>query len=172
MLDIPEIMKNRLAILAFSILIFGCKNKASEQPAETDLASHYESFGAKVHPDNFKNTEDMETTYANLKKGDTVDAKFEATVNSVCKMKGCWMVLDFPGEDDPMVKFKDYGFFVPKDIEGKKVIVSGKAYLAETSVEDQKHFAEDAGKSEEEIAAITNVETSPAFLADGVLIEK
>lgn len=165
-------MKNTLYIFASCLLLIGCKENASEKPADTDLAAHYESFGAKVQPEEFKDAAEMETTYSNLKKGDTIDAKFEATVNSVCKMKGCWMVLDLPGGNDPMVKFKDYGFFVPKDIEGKKVIVSGKAYLAETSVEEQKHFAEDAGKTEEEIAAITEVETSPAFLADGVLIEK
>ena len=54
-----------------------------------------------------------------------------------------------------MVKFKDYGFFMPKDISGKEVILNGKAYVNEVPVDEQRHYAEDAGKSEEEIAAIT-----------------
>ncbi len=40
------------------------------------------------------------------------------------------------------------------------------------SVEDQRHYAEDAGKGEDEIAAITEVETTLSFEADGVLVKK
>lgn len=38
------------------------------------------------------------------------------------------------------------------------------------SIEDQRHYAEDGGKSKEEIAAITEVKRTLAFEADGVLI--
>ena len=83
------------------------------------------------------------------------------------------MTLDLPDtNEDPMVKFKDYGFFVPKDIEGEEVIVEGIAFIEETSVEDLKHFAEDAGKSKEEIESITEPSKSPGFLAHGVLLKE
>ena len=52
-------------------------------------------------------------------------------------------------------RFKDYGFFMPTDAAGKEVIVDGKAFVNEVSVADLKHYAEDAGKSPEEIAKIT-----------------
>lgn len=81
------------------------------------------------------------------------------------------MILDLPQEEDVMVKFKDYGFFVPKDIEEKEVVVSGKAYITEVSVEEQQHYAEDEGKTEKEIAAITQPERTLSFLADGVQIK-
>jgi len=68
------------------------------------------------------------------------------------------------------VRFKDYGFFVPKDISGKDVIVEGKAYSTEVSVEELRHYAEDAGKSKEEIMAITEPEQTYAFLATGVRV--
>ena len=71
-----------------------------------------------------------------------------------------------------MVKFKDYGFFVPKDIEEKEVVIHGKAFVAEVSVEEQRHYAEDNGKSEAEIAEITLPKRTLSFLADGVLIKK
>jgi hypothetical protein len=71
-----------------------------------------------------------------------------------------------------MVKFKDYGFFMPKNIAGKEVIVNGKAFVSEVSVEEQRHYAEDAGKSEDEIAAITEVKRTYTFEADGVLLKE
>ena len=86
-------------------------------------------------------------------------------------MKGCWMTLNMADGNQVMVKFKDYGFFVPKDIAGKEVIINGKAFVEEVSVGDQKHYAEDAGKSAEEIAAITAPKKTFSFEADGVLIK-
>ncbi len=74
------------------------------------------------------------------------------------------------GEDEAMVRFKDYGFFMPKDISGKEIIAEGKAYVEEMSVEDQRHYAEDGGATPEEIAAITEPKRTLAFEAHGVLI--
>jgi len=86
--------------------------------------------------------------------------------------KGCWMELDLPGEEDIMVKFKDYGFFVPKDIAHKEVVVLGKAFVTKVSLEEQQHYAEDSGKIEEEIAAIYQPKRTLSFEANGVLIKK
>ncbi|RLD29752.1 MAG: DUF4920 domain-containing protein, partial [Bacteroidetes bacterium] len=69
-----------------------------------------------------------------------------------------------------LVKFKDYGFFMPKDIAGQEVIVQGKAFVELTSIEDLKHMAEDAGKSQKEIDAITDTEISYSFISEGVLL--
>ena len=77
-----------------------------------------------------------------------------------------------PEDEDVRITFKDYGFFVPKDSENTEVIVEGNAFLNEMSVEDQKHYAEDEGKSEAEIAAITSPEITKAFIADGVLLKE
>ena len=114
----------------------------------------------------------MEERFKNLKPGDTIEVSFKTKVNSVCKNKGCWMTLDLPQEEDVMVKFKDYGFFVPKDIEEKEVVVNGKAYVTEVSVDEQRHYAEDKGQSADEIAAITQPKRTLSFLADGVLIKE
>ena len=61
---------------------------------------------------------------------------------------------------------------MPKDIAGREVIVNGKAFVNEVSVEELRHYAEDAGKSEEEIAQITEPEKTYSFLADGVLLKE
>ncbi len=69
------------------------------------------------------------------------------------------------------VTFKDYGFFVPLDSKGREVVMQGKAYADTVTVDMLKHYAEDAGKSQEEIDAITEPEVANAFEATGVLVE-
>ena len=81
------------------------------------------------------------------------------------------MKLDMGNEQIVRVTFKDYGFFMPLDASGN-VIVNGKAFVSETSVEDLRHYAEDAGNSVEEIAAIISPERTYSFIADGVLLEE
>ena len=46
----------------------------------------------------------------------------------------------------------------------------GKAYYQITSLDELRHYAEDAGKSAEEIAAITEPKKELRFLASGVLL--
>lgn len=82
------------------------------------------------------------------------------------------MKLPLKDSLETMVRFKDYGFFMPLDAKGKEVIVNGKAFVKETSVEELQHYAEDAGKTKEEIAQITAPKVEFAFEADGVLLKK
>ncbi len=133
--------------------------------------SDYENFGSKVAAEKIYYTNTIAEKYEGLTEGDTVSLAFSSTVNSVCKAKGCWIKVALGDDKETMVKFKDYGFFVPKDIENDTVIVQGKAFVKEMSVEEQRHFASDAGKSKEEIAAITKVKKTYSFIADGVLIK-
>ena len=91
-------------------------------------------------------------------------------IKSTCKMKGCWMELDV-AEKTIFVRFKDYSFFVPKEgAEGKLAVVNGKLSIDTLSVAQLKHYAEDAGKSKEEISLIDKEEIKMSFLAEGVII--
>jgi hypothetical protein len=103
---------------------------------------------------------------------DSLAVKVVGKVDAVCQMKGCWMNItaEESGKPEMVVKFKDYGFFVPKDIAGRHVVVEGYAFREETSVEELRHFAEDAGKSKEEIQAITEPVEELKFMATGVLL--
>ena len=70
------------------------------------------------------------------------------------------------------VKFKDYGFFVPKTgVESKMAYISGNISKDTISVERLRHYAVDAGKSLDEIEKIINPEIRLFFLADGVAIK-
>lgn len=165
-------MKKILFVLAISIFAIGCKNETTkEQPvaAESETTINYKSFGESITDENVLSNTDLVKKYNNLKPGDTINVKFATQVKEVCQKKGCWMKVNM-GEEEAMVRFKDYGFFMPKDIAGKEIIAAGKAYIEEMSVEDQQHYAEDGGATPEEIAAITEIKRTLAFEANGVLI--
>ncbi len=101
---------------------------------------------------------------------DSMEVKITAVAQEVCQKKGCWMKVEMADEGSMRIRFKDYGFFVPKDLSGREVVFSGMAYRETVSVEDLQHYAEDGGSSAEEIAAITEPETNISFMADGVMI--
>ena len=46
------------------------------------------------------------------------------------------------------VSFKDYGFFVPTDISGKRVEFTGEVVAREMTAEEAEHYAEDLGTEE------------------------
>lgn len=168
-------MKKALIILALIGVTVGCKNenkevKEMDQTVETEkIAINYQSFGDKISDESVLTEAEMVQKFESLTLGDTINVKFISEVKEVCQKKGCWMKLDM-GEDETMVRFKDYGFFMPKDISGRDIIVSGKAYVEVMSVKDQQHYAEDGGKSPEEIAAITEPKRTLALEASGVLL--
>ncbi len=153
-------------LLLVAAVWISCK-QAPAAEAETN------SFGAGVSkPDAAVSFADVN---AQLETADSVNVVMRAKVGEVCQAKGCWMnVVDAAGtaEGEMFVQFQDYGFFMPKDIAGREVIVEGKAYKQETSVEELKHYAEDAGKSAEEIAAITEPVMEKKFMATGVVLVK
>lgn len=105
-----------------------------------------------------------------LASNDSYSGRVKGTVLNVCEKKGCWMKLQQANGEGIMIRFKDYKFFMPKDIVGKEVIVDGTAKITLTSVDDLQHYAEDAGKSKEEVAKITEPKKEVEFIAKGVLV--
>jgi len=163
-------MYRSIIFSVFAILLF---NACSSEPTTaTDTATTEEKstnqFGELITESGSISYDDL---LAQLSTVDSIQTKVEGTVSAVCKKKGCWMTIVSKESDQEMrVKFKDYGFFVPKDIEGRKVIFEGKAFKDLTSVADLRHYAEDEGKSKEEIEKITTPEEDYNFLASGVLL--
>lgn len=125
------------------------------------------SFGEGVKKGNVITTAQVATTLGDSTRK---DMKVTGLVTLVCQKKGCFMNLELPNGETMYVNFKDYAFFMPKDLAGKKVVIDGFAERKETSVEDLKHFAEDAKKSAEEIAKITKPKKEIVFEAKGVVI--
>lgn len=165
-------MKSFNILLAVLLIITACKQQEKyHRISEKGInETTYGSFRSEISHENVLQSNDMLAKYKQLGSQDTIGFTFSAKVIEVCQAKGCWMKLALGNGEESLVKFKDYGFFVPKDISGKTVIVSGKAFLDVMSVEDRKHFAEDSGKPKAEIDTIRSVSNSYAFEADGVLI--
>lgn len=96
--------------------------------------------------------------------------KVSGQVQMACRKKGCWMTLE-PGTEgaEPLrVTFKDYKFFVPRHADGASAVLEGE-FVRETQSEAmRKHLAEDAGKSEAEIAEITGDVHIVQFVATAV----
>src|SRR5512144_810302 len=71
-------------------------------------------------------------------KGKTV--RTEGTVAAVCQEKGCWMTLK-SGDASVRVRFKDYGFFVPKDCAGAAATLEGVFEVKTVPERTAKHYA-------------------------------
>ncbi len=170
-----KMMKKLLMICVVFLLVFiACKENATEKKdtKKTETATKFDSFGAMIFNKGAAiDSKSMLDKFKLMKVGDTINVKFASKIDEVCSKKGCWMKLDLTDGTQTMVRFKDYGFFMPLDSKDREVIVNGKAFVEETSVADLKHYAEDAGKTKEEIAEITKSKLEFAFEADGVLMK-
>lgn len=152
------------------VIIAACSSTPTVENAPTNTENEGKYFGENI-------TAEGAIPYANLvaKMGDadSLRVKVVGTVDEVCQKKGCWMSIinpENPEGEELFVKFKDYGFFMPLDISGKEVIMDGYAYREVTSVEELKHYAEDAKEPQEVIDAITEPKEEFKFLASGVLL--
>ena len=142
--------------------------------AKIDDLYAYQAYGESFDVKNALTKNELGNLYDNMKSGDELqNVQFVSTIESVCKKKGCWMKVDLgKGEEQSFVRFKDYGFFMPLDGEKANVVVHGKAFVSEISVEKLRHYAEDAGKSADEIAKITKPQMQYNFEADGVYLKE
>lgn len=160
-------MKPLLFLLLASIQFFACGQGAGTANAKADL---YDSYGDSISANDALSTAQFEEA---IQGKDSLDAKMTAVIIESCSKQGCWMDVKMTDGSPMKVLFRDHAFFIPlKGMEGKEAVFQGKAVKDVTDVDLLRHYAEDAGKSAEEIAAINEPETSWIFTADGVLIKK
>jgi hypothetical protein len=95
--------------------------------------------------------------------------KIEATVEAVCKKKGCWFTMtDDSTEEVVRVKMKDYGFFVPKNTAGARVVAEGMLTSREISQKEAQHYADDAAEEGEEPKKVEGPQKVWQFTATAV----
>jgi hypothetical protein len=161
-------MFNNFLLLMTTILFLaacGDATKTAEQVADEKATDQL--FGEKITADDALTFTDLLSKMDQL---DSIETKVTGTVESVCKKKGCWVNIVSDDGREMFVKFKDYGFFLPKDCEGRKVVMEGKAFREVTPVDELQHLAEDGGASKEEIAKITEPKEELKFMASGVML--
>ncbi|MEP1094210.1 MAG: DUF4920 domain-containing protein [Cyclobacteriaceae bacterium] len=141
-------MKN----IAITVLLFSIS--CASQPS-------YSSYGEEITSDNNISTSDFLSLVSTTEES----FKVEGVVEEVCQSKGCWMKIKNEQGQSIRVTFKDYGFFVPKDIAGRVVIFEGSATLADLEEDLAKHYADDSGKEYDEA-----MRKEVAIVASGVLV--
>ena len=124
------------------------------------------TFGNKVERKGAVTADELEKTVTDEKES---QVKVQGKVTDVCTMEGCWLKME-TSSGKIMVKMKDHSFLVPVDINGKTIVVDGTAKLKLTPVSELQHYAEDAGKSKQEIAKITEPKKEITINANGILV--
>lgn len=166
-------MKRIVLLGGIAIALFSCSKK-QEAAKEEAMAPkmEYAVFGDSITDAEAITKEEMFAKFKDLKEGDTLNVKFKSEIKDVCQKKGCWMAMDLGEEKEAFVKFKDYAFFVPMNATKQQAIVNGKAFVSIETVDEQKHYAKDGGKTQAAIDSITQPKVTYSFMADGVLISK
>ncbi len=102
-------------------------------------------------------------------ENDGKTVRVSGKVASVCKKKGCWFVVETDEATPRTVRItmKDYGFFVPKDCDGKVAEVEGVLERKVIPEAERKHFLEDEGKDP---SAVTGDAVEVRLVATGVHI--
>lgn len=163
-------MNNLYKILALLVFLCGC-NSASTQSDKKEISAIYENkaiaYGQSISTEDAVSASEVPQL---LKNQDSLYVRLSSNAISSCTKKGCWMLVDLGKNQNMRVTFKDYGFFVPKDLNGEAVVMEGTLRRELSSVDEQRHYAEDAGKSQQEIAAIQQPDTAYTFEAVGVKI--
>jgi len=159
-------MKSLFILTGFILFVASCSTSSSE--SNIKLGKNYgpvevDTTGALTVEEMLKkfdsNSQDMEFT-------------FVAPIEEVCSNAGCWINIDKGNGEKFMVRFKDH-FTIPTNTKiGTEAYIHGVAYWDTVSVELLQHFAEDAGKSPEEIAKITKPKYEMGFEADGIVLKK
>ena len=141
----------------------------AENAEEVATAAAYEYFGdSTMTPDGAIPSTEL---IAFMDGRDSVEAKVAGTIAEVCQKKGCWMSVEVDNGKDMHVSY-NYEFLLPMNSAGKEMVMQGYAYTDTIPVSHLRHLAQDAGKSQEEIDAITEPKVTLSFLATGVMIKK
>ncbi len=163
-------MKRIILILSCAAVLASCgSKKGPEGKTDQDTTkSSYQYFGDTITEDNAIQSTEL---LGFMENKDSAEVKFSATIAEVCQKKGCWMDVDLGGGKLLTVRFRDYGFFMPKDAAGKTAVMDGQCYKTIETVDWLKHKAKDAGKPQSYIDSITVADTTYEFMANGVIIK-
>jgi len=106
------------------------------------------------------------------------EGNVSATLDGVCKKKGCWVTMVNKSGESVRVRFKDHAFGVPTDTpEGTAVVLRGVGIMDTTTIDLQKHYLDDAKEAGQEISQeqydeITEDLIKISFISDGILVKE
>ncbi len=118
--------------------------KRLSEPVQADATS--ETFGEGV--DSWPQEVTLSELLAEPEEFLQQRFSLETPVSKVCKMKGCFFIAQ-QGPNLIRVAFKDYGFFVPTDIDGRKIKLIGELVSKEVSTKQAEHFNRDLAEKDD-----------------------
>lgn len=154
-------MKKLFLIIAVTLTGITLMAQPPEGPADKGM-----TFGVATTEKDAVNASELPSL---LDPKEPKEVKVKGMVVEVCKAEGCWLRMETTG-GTIMVRMKNHSFFVPVSLNGKTIIADGTATVKETSVDMLRHYAEDAGKSKEEIDAIKEPKKEIVLQAKGILV--
>ncbi len=155
-----------LALLTTMVCITACEEQTAYGGQEVSLQEAKNSGWAQFGPS--QRVAGTQVTVAEAAEA-MEDVVLAAEIAEVCQTKGCWMTVK-DGEAEMLVRFKNYGFFMPRNAAGHECAMHGNLEVREISVEALRAAAAAEGASEEEIAAITEPAQQLLFVADAVYV--
>lgn len=165
-------MKKTLLLFTALVSFYGCKQattNTTEPATEQSTTANTNRFGASVEEGEAIAPTELVKQVAGQ---DSIQATVAAEVVESCQAKGCWMDVKLADGNSMKVTFRDYGFFLPiEDLKGRTAVFTGTAKQELISVADQQHYAKDAGKTDAEVALITQPKQELRFVADGVILK-
>lgn len=123
-----------------------------------------EQYGA---PLTLKEPISLTTAIARLDRQPTTLVLIESKVDKICQVKGCWLGL-VSDLGDVRVTFKDYAFFVPPTLIGKTVLVQGTLEKVTMTLEETKHYVQDAGGDP---STVTTPRVEYRIVATGIAVK-
>ena len=135
-------------LLAFS----GCKRTEHDHhqhDAKTPvLQAGSQTFGSAITLGQTTTLADILKTPENFQDKEVLT---EGVVKAACKKMGCWMELatSMEAEAGCRVTFKDYGFFVPKDSQGRIAKVQAKVDVKKINRSEVRHMEAEGAKFKE-----------------------
>ncbi|MEQ8525618.1 DUF4920 domain-containing protein [Gracilimonas sp.] len=162
-------MKNlfiSLFLLMIPFSVFAQETEVVRLSEPVQVTETHEVFGSEI--DEWSEARSLASIIESEEDISGKEVTLETQVAKVCQKKGCFFVANQDGYS-ARITFKDYGFFIPTDSQGKTVKLVGTFNVKELSEEQAKHYAEDAG---EDADAINGPQKEYSIVATSIMVPK
>jgi hypothetical protein len=144
----------RFSLVAFVVL---AQTSAGAEPPQED-----DAFGAAL---TLEVATPLPQVIAQAERYAKQPVLVRGTLTDVCQRKGCWTVIRDQGAH-VRVRFKDYGFFLPKDSMGRGALVEGVVTIETLSEKEARHYEEESRQGDPD--SVKGPRREVGFLASGV----
>jgi hypothetical protein len=151
----------------FTFLVVACALGFGLGPAAAESPKPADSFGAAL---TLEEATPLASVLANAERYTSEPVLIHGRLSDVCQRKGCWTVIQDEGAH-VRVRFKDYGFFIPKDATGREAFVEGIVTIETLSEDEARHYESESRDGDPD--SVKGPQRQVGFMASGVrLIQK